>query len=206
MNAPSMESLSPYSRAELIIADAVSRNRFCVGQLIQEKDAISQTACLAALLKVRFDEGHKLMICGNGGSAADAQHFAAELVVRYKKDRQALPAIALTTDASTLTAGANDFGYDSVFDRQVQALGCPGDVLVSFSTSGNSNNVCWAVEAAKRQDIFTVTFTGASSESYLSRASDWCIRVPSMETARIQEMHQILYHGICEALDELYSH
>lgn len=204
MNAPSTELLSPYSQSELIIAEALSRNRFCVGQLIQEKEAISQAACLAALLKVRFDAGRKLLICGNGGSAADAQHFAAELVVRYKKDREALPAIALSTDSSIITANANDFGYDGVFDRQIQALGQAGDVLVAFSTSGNSNSACWAVESAKRHDIFTVSFTGASNESYLARASDWCIRVPSMETARIQEMHQILYHGICEALDALY--
>lgn len=207
MSAENTALFSPnnYNTAELVLDRAFTRHSAAVLQLVQEKECISQAACLAALLKIRFDEGRKLLICGNGGSAADAQHFAAELVVRYKNDRRALPAIALTTDTSTLTAGANDLGYDSVFDRQVQALGVAGDVLISFSTSGNSNNVCWAVEAAKRADMTTVSFTGASAESYLARASDWCIRVPSTETARIQEMHQILYHGICEALDELYA-
>lgn len=208
MNAPGMELLSPnnFSTSERTIADAVFRNRMCVGLLVEESAAIEQSACLAALLKVRFDAGRKLLICGNGGSAADAQHFAAELVVRYKKDRKALPAIALTTDTSALTAGANDLGYDSAFARQLEALGGSGDVLVAFSTSGNSPSVTQTVLRAQKMDIFTVSFTGASCDSFCARVSDWCIKVPSMETARIQEMHQILYHGICEALDELYSH
>lgn len=207
MNAENMDLLSPsnYSKSELIVAGAFTRHSDAVLRLVSEKECISQAACLAALLKIRFDEGHKLLICGNGGSAADAQHFAAELVVRYKRNRQALPAIALTTDSSALTAISNDLSYADVFSRQVSALGRPGDVLVIFSTSGNSPNACLAAAEAKQNDIFTVSFTGASNESYLARSSDWCIRVPCTETARIQEMHQILYHGICESLDALYG-
>jgi D-sedoheptulose 7-phosphate isomerase len=174
-------------------------------RLVQEKDCIAQAACTAALLRTRFMAGQKLLLCGNGGSAMDAQHFAAELVGRYKTEREPLPAIALTADQAILTAVANDYSYGMVFERQVHALGRPGDVLIAFSTSGNSHNVCCAVSEAKNTDIFTIAFTGQSPDSYLARAADWCIRVPSLETARIQEMHQILYHGICEALDELYS-
>jgi len=201
-----MDLLSPnnYDKSALIIGDALSRHRFCVGQLIEQRTCIEQAACLAALLKIRFDEGHKLLICGNGGSAADAQHFSAELTIRYRQNRRALPAISLTTDTSALTACANDLGYSQVFERQVEALGRPGDVLVCFSTSGNSKSVHWAMKHAKLHDIFTVGFTGAAG-SHVSDTADWCIRVPSTETARIQEMHQILYHGICESLDALYG-
>lgn len=207
MSAESTElrSLSNYSTAELILDGAFSRHSAAVLQLVSEKECISQAACLAALLKVRFDAGRKLLLCGNGGSAADAQHFAAELSVRYKKERKPLAALALTTDTSVLTATMNDYGEAFTFERQLQALARPGDVLVCLSTSGNSPNVCLAADWAVKNDVFVVSFTGASPESFLARASDWCIRVPSTETARIQEMHQILYHGICESLDALYG-
>lgn len=203
-------SHSDYSRSENIIYAALDRHRRAATLMAwpdkPPNDCVGQAAAVAALLRVRFNAGSKLLICGNGGSAMDAQHFAAELVVRYKKEREGLPAIALTADQAVLTACANDYSYERVFSRQVVALGRPGDILICFSTSGNSPNVVLAANTARDYDLFVISFTG-EKESLLSlpRNSDWCIRAPSDETARVQEMHQILYHGICEALDELYS-
>lgn len=144
--------------------------------------------------------GNKLLFFGNGGSAADAQHLAAELVVRYRHDRKAIPAIALTTDTSTLTAGANDLGYDRVFSRQVEALARPGDVAIGITTSGRSPNVLAALEAAREMDVRTVAFTGADG-SDLAALVDEALIVPSRVTARIQEMHLTFGHLLCGALE-----
>jgi D-sedoheptulose 7-phosphate isomerase len=140
--------------------------------------------------------GHKLMICGNGGSAADAQHWAGELVSRFYYDRPGLAAIALTTDSSILTAIGNDYGYDRVFARQVEALGQTGDVLFAISTSGNSKNILAALEAARARDIATVGFTGQGGGA-MAALCDLCIRIPSDSTPRIQEGHEVLGHAIC---------
>jgi D-sedoheptulose 7-phosphate isomerase len=147
--------------------------------------------------------GHKVVTCGNGGSAADAQHFAAELVARFETERQALPAIALSTDTSVLTAIANDYDYDQIFSRQVQALVQPGDVLVAISTSGKSKNVMAAVQEAKRKKAFTVALTGGTGGP-LKEAVDLCICVPSPRTAHIQECHIALIHAICALVDEAF--
>jgi len=144
--------------------------------------------------------GHKLLFFGNGGSAADAQHFAAELVIRFTRDRKPIPAIALTTDTSTLTAASNDLGFDQVFARQIAALGRPGDVAVGSSTSGRSPNVIEALKTARQLGLKTVAFTGRDGGE-LTGLADVALVVPSQVTARIQEMHLTLGHMLCGALE-----
>jgi phosphoheptose isomerase len=144
--------------------------------------------------------GGKVLACGNGGSAADAQHFAAELVGRFTKERRALPAVALTTDSSVLTSIGNDYGFERVFSRQVEALGRPGDVLAAISTSGRSANVLAAVSAAKAQRITTVALTGGDGGP-IGRAADLHLNVPSPSAARAQEVHRTLLHVICELVE-----
>lgn len=158
----------------------------------------------ADICKLALDEGHKILFCGNGGSAADAQHLAAELVGRFVKERRSLPAIALTTDTSILTAVANDYDYDQVFARQVDGLGQAGDVLVGISTSGNSKNVVKAVEMAKKRGLKTVAFTGQGG-GQLGQLCDATVAVPAKTTARIQEMHILVGHIICELVEEDYD-
>lgn len=155
-------------------------------------------------LAERLRRGCKVLVCGNGGSAADAQHFAAELTGRYLKERRALAAIALTTDTSALTAIGNDYSYDYIFARQVEALGRPGDVLVGISTSGNSSNVIAAVEAARSLGVRTVGILGRDGGRLASLVDDALI-VPSKVTARIQEVHEMVFHFWCEALDESFE-
>jgi D-sedoheptulose 7-phosphate isomerase len=164
----------------------------------------SQTASVeevAHRLVKALREGKKLVVFGNGGSAADAQHFAAELVGRFEKERPGLPAIALTTDTSILTALSNDFGYDQVFSRQVQALVQPGDVVVAISTSGNAKSVQLAAEEAKRRGAWTVGLSGQTGGK-LKAVVDTCLCVPSTRTAHIQECHIALIHAICACVDE----
>jgi D-sedoheptulose 7-phosphate isomerase len=147
--------------------------------------------------------GGKIVWCGNGGSAADSQHLAAEFVVRYKANRPALPSIALTTDTSILTACANDFGFEQVFARQVTALMKPIDILIALSTSGNSENVNLAVKSAKQLGAKTFALTGGKGGT-LSLIADQALIVESNETARVQEVHMFIGHWWCEALDDAY--
>jgi D-sedoheptulose 7-phosphate isomerase len=146
--------------------------------------------------------GRKVLLCGNGGSAADAQHIAAELVGRYEKSRRSFPAIALTTDTSALTALSNDFGFDEVFARQVVGLAQEGDVLIALSTSGRSPNVFKAVEKARELGCQTIGLTGAGAEP-LASACDIAVVVPSPRTSRVQEAHITIGHLWCEMVDEL---
>ncbi len=147
--------------------------------------------------------GHKLMFCGNGGSAADAQHLATEYVVRFRDDRTALPALALTTDTSLLTAGANDLGFDRVFARQVEALGGAGDVLFLHSTSGNSPNLLRAAEAARESGVTTVAML-ARGGGALAGMVDHAVVLPTDEGAHAQELHLAIGHIICELVEERY--
>ncbi len=163
--------------------------------------ALCATAARVAEVTVAaLQGGRKLLLCGNGGSAADAQHWAAELVGRFLHDRPPLPAIALTTDSSALTCIGNDYGFDQVFSRQVAALGQGGDVLFALSTSGNSANVLAALEAARARRMVCVGFTGAR-EGRMDALCDHLLRVPSTETARIQEGHEALGHALCAAIE-----
>lgn len=149
--------------------------------------------------------GGKVLLFGNGGSAADAQHIAAELVGRYKLERPGLPAVAVTVNTSTLTAIANDYGYEHVFARQVQALGRPGDVAVGISTSGNASNVLRGIETAKAADLISVAMTGRSGGK-LKGVAQYCLRIPSDETARIQEAHILIGHILCDFVErELFG-
>ncbi|XOV80666.1 MAG: phosphoheptose isomerase [Aestuariibacter sp.] len=148
--------------------------------------------------------GNKILTCGNGGSAGDAQHFSSELLNRYERDRPSLPAMALTTDTSTLTSIANDYSYDEIFSKQVRALGQAGDILLAISTSGNSRNVIKAMEAAVSRDMTIVALTGKDGGEMagLLSGNDVEIRVPSSRTARIQEVHLLVIHNLCEVIDD----
>ncbi len=148
--------------------------------------------------------GNKILICGNGGSAADAQHIAAELTGRYKTERRGLPGIALTTDTSALTAIGNDYGYDRVFDRQVEALANKGDLLIGISTSGNSKNVINAFNVAKELGCKTLGLSGRDGGE-MNKVCDINLVVPSNDTPRIQEMHILLGHTICQVIDNELS-
>ncbi len=158
---------------------------------------------IANLMNRALHRGGKILLCGNGGSAADSQHIAAELVSRFKRERVALPAVALTTDTSILTAIGNDYGFEGVFSRQVEALGREGDVLVAISTSGNSANILKAVQSAKQMGMMTVGFTGEGGGK-LKDSVDICFRVPSQSTPHIQEVHITAAHALCEVIEETF--
>jgi len=168
--------------------------------------AKTRTACAAALgvLIDRVSEallaGGKILFLGNGGSASDAQHLATELSVRFVKERRALAGLALGTNLSELTACGNDFGFDQIFARQIEALARPGDIVIALSTSGKSPNAVTAVRAAKERSIYTAAFTGESGGE-LRGLADLVIAVPSKTTARIQEMHALLGHVLCEGVE-----
>ncbi len=159
-------------------------------------------AAVQALLAC-VTSGGKILACGNGGSAADAQHFAAEFVGRFERERPELGAIALTTDSSILTAVANDYGYDAVFSRQVRALGLPGDVLLAISTSGNSASVLAAIDAAHEREMTVLALTGKGGGRMAQalRETDVHICVPHERTARIQEVHILALHCLCDGVD-----
>ena len=150
-----------------------------------------------------FRQGNKLLICGNGGSAADAQHVAGEFVNRFRYDRTALPAIALTTDTSILTCIGNDSGFESIFSRQVEALGKPGDILVGISTGGGSPNVLKALDTARAGGLTTIGFTGEKGREKMGMKCDLCLVVPSADTPRIQESHIFVWHVICGVVERI---
>jgi D-sedoheptulose 7-phosphate isomerase len=166
--------------------------------LAETIDACAQT--LAAALR----GGHKILVMGNGGSAADAQHLAAELVGRFLRERKALPAIALTTDSSILTAVGNDYGFDRVFERQVQALAVPGDAVIGISTSGNSPNVLLALQAAKAAGCTTVGLLGRDGGK-IAPLVDINLLVSSTQTPHIQEVHAIIVHILCDLVEQALS-
>jgi D-sedoheptulose 7-phosphate isomerase len=172
----------------------------------QQSQAVLLDAIASAtqLMVNALKSGHKIMSCGNGGSAADSQHFSSELLNRFEMERPALPAIALTTDTSTLTSIANDYAYNRVFAKQVEALGQPGDILLAISTSGNSANVSEAIDTAHSKDIPVIALTGRDGGQIAKQLSgnDVEIRVPSEVTARIQEVHLLTIHCICDQIDK----
>lgn len=174
-------------------------------QVIHALDAVHEAIQVASdTLLATFQQGNKLLICGNGGSAADSQHIAAEFVVRYHENRVALPAIALTTDTSILTAHPNDFDFSTLFSRQIEALGQKGDCLLAISTSGNSDNILNAVETAQAKGMTAIGLTGHDGGK-LRQQVDQTIIVPSDVTARIQEAHILIAHWWCQRADEIFT-
>jgi D-sedoheptulose 7-phosphate isomerase len=171
---------------------------------IMNDDQLMQTVndCVNVIVSA-FEKGNKVLFCGNGGSASDAQHLAAEFSGRFYTDRDALPAEALHCNTSYITAVANDYSYDVIYSRLVKGTGNEGDVLVGLSTSGNSKNIVKAFEVAKEKNMTTIAFTGASGGK-LKKLSDFLINVPSEDTPRIQESHIMLGHIICQFVEEIY--
>ena len=172
-----------------------------VNEALLEDEFVNLVAKIAAAITSAYRGGHKLVLFGNGGSAADAQHIAAEFVGRYRLDRRPLPALALTVNTSSLTAIGNDYEFDSVFARQLEALGAAGDVAVGISTSGRSANVIAALKAGRRMGLTTVALTGDDGHS-MGEIADLCLCVPSHSTAGIQEAHITVGHILCELVEE----
>ncbi len=159
---------------------------------------------MAQLLIATFDAGGRVYVCGNGGSAADAQHIAGELAGRFRRERKPLPCVAVSTDTSVLTAVGNDYSFEDIFSRQVEALAAPGDVLWALSTSGDSPNVLKAADAAHQSGAKVIAMTG-SGGGKLAEAADVCFRAPADRTDLIQLLHQLAYHIICELIDEHFG-
>lgn len=186
-----------------IIKERFAEHQALIAKVMQSGE-LEKLAKAAELIRTALASGHKILFCGNGGSAADSQHLAAEFVGRFQKERRGLPAIALTVDTSILTAVANDYGYEKVFERQVEALGQAGDVLIGLSTSGNSGNVVAAINKAKALGIHTVGMTGIGGGKMASLA-DVCLIIPEKVTARVQEVHGLMGHILCELADDEYK-
>lgn len=182
-----------------MIASQLQENRRLMMQI--ESELISTIANVARRLIETFQIGNKLLIMGNGGSAADAQHFAAEIVSRFRMERPALPAIALSTDTSILTAIGNDYGFERVFSRQVEALAAPGDAVIGLSTSGNSPNVFKALEMARQAGCSTIGFLGKDGGS-IKQLCDIPLIIPSHDTPRIQEGHITIIHILCDLIEQ----
>jgi D-sedoheptulose 7-phosphate isomerase len=182
-----------------LVADALRETARLHEQAAVESPAV--VASVAVVLQAAFAADHKVLMFGNGGSALDAQHFAAELVGRFARERRALPAISLTTDTSILTSVANDYAYERVFARQVEALGRAGDVAVGISTSGASANILAGLKAAKARGMTTVAFTGRDGGA-IGAIVDVHVNVPHAVTARIQEVHRSLIHAVCELVEQ----
>ena len=164
-------------------------------------ESVDAVVAVADVLLAAFGSGAKVLIFGNGGSAADAQHFACELVGRFLRERKALPAVALTTDTSAITAIANDYGFDCIFVRQIDAHARPGDVAIGISTSGSSANVLAGLQFAKSRGLKTVAFTGGSGGP-IGAAADVHVNVPHDVTPRVQEVHRTLIHAVCDVVEQ----
>ena len=171
--------------------------------LLRNNDLLQTIEKAVTAIVQAFRNGNHVYFCGNGGSAADAQHLAAEFSGRFYKDRDALPAEALHCNTSYLTAVANDYSYDVIYSRLIKGIGNPGDILVGLSTSGNSKNIVNAFEVAKEKDMITIAFTG-SGGGKLKKHADYLINIPSDDTPRIQESHITLGHIICQLVEEIY--
>jgi D-sedoheptulose 7-phosphate isomerase len=184
-----------------LIRDLISKSIEVKHQLLANEQLLDQVQQAIEVITTAFKNGNKVLFCGNGGSAADAQHLAAEFSGRFYKDRPSLPAEALHCNTSYLTAVANDYSYEVIYARLIEGMGLKGDVLVGFSTSGNSANIVKAFEAAKSKGMLTVGFTGATG-GVMKEQSDVLLNVPSYDTPRIQESHILLGHIICQVVEE----
>lgn len=190
-----MNAVTPQAIAAMI-ADSIAAKQ----KLLADKAMLTQIEKVTKVCIAAFERGNKVLIAGNGGSAADAQHMAAEFVARFEFDRPGLPSIALTTDTSALTAIGNDYGYEFLFSRQLEALGKVGDVFIGITTSGNSKNVLKAMEACSKLGITRVAMCGAGGKVH--EMSDYVLAVPSTHTPRIQESHGLIMHIICALCEE----
>lgn len=169
-----------------------------------EKESLVKVIEISNIINESLNQGGTIYLCGNGGSAADAQHIAGEFIGRFKKERKALPAIAITTDTSVLTCVGNDFSFDDIFSRQVEALVGPKDILWALSTSGSSMNIITAAKLAKEKKTKVVVFAGKTG-SELEKVSDICLNVRSSVTSAVQEIHQLAYHMICNLVEEIFA-
>lgn len=172
-------------------------------KILQDENLLNTINNVVIAITQAFQQGHRVYFCGNGGSAADAQHLAAEFSGRFYKNRKALPAEALHCNTSYLTAVANDYSYEVIYSRLVDGIGEKGDVLIGLSTSGNSGNIVKAFETAREKGMITIGFTGASGGT-MKTISDYLVNVPSSDTPRIQESHIMIGHIICELVEENY--
>lgn len=187
------------------VSDSIQASIAVKRRLLSDAGLVLNVARVSEILVDALEEGNKLLLFGNGGSAADAQHIAAEFVGRFAFNRRALPALALSVNTSCITAIGNDYGYDLVFSRQVEALGRPGDVAIGISTSGNSPNVVGAITVAREIGLQTVALTGCTGGK-LKDVSSYCISVPSNDTPRIQECHILIGHIISELVEQAIFH
>lgn len=186
---------------ELLVADRIRESVAVKQAMLTDNNLLEIVTEVAAVCVRSLEQGGKILLFGNGGSAADAQHLAAELVGRYLRDRRALPAIALTTNSSCVTAIGNDYSYDEIFSRQIEALGNRTDVAIGISTSGNSRNIVRAIQVASEMGMETAALTGRSGGALKGLVSH-CLCVPSEETPRIQEGHILIGHVVCEIIEE----
>jgi len=170
-------------------------------KIYEDEELLSAIELVAKKCVALYKNGKKTLLAGNGGSAADAQHIAAELVGRYGFDRASIPSLALTTDTSNLTAIGNDYGYDYVFSRQLEGMGQEGDLFIGISTSGNSQNIVNAFEVAKKKNIYTVALTGRDGGA-MAKMADTALVIPSQDTPRIQESHILLGHILCDIIEK----
>ena len=191
---------APLPLTEATVAAFIADSAAFKQKMLEDGALIRAIARVAEVCVAAYRDGNKILIAGNGGSAADAQHVAAELVARFEFDRPGLPAIALTTDSSALTAIGNDYGYERLFSRQVEALGKPGDVFIGLSTSGNSKNILKAMEVAQQQGLIRVAMCGAGGK--IHDMADHVLAMPSTHTPRIQEGHGLVGHIICAMIEE----
>lgn len=196
-----MENTNQIARIKQLFADSIRTKQQCAEQLAEP------IARAANAISHALQQGAKILSCGNGGSAGDAQHFSSEMLNRFEMERPGLAAVALTTDSSTLTSIANDYDYSQVFSRQVQALGNTGDILLAISTSGNSENIIRAVEAARSRNMHVVALTGRDGGKMRALLQDGDIEicVPSDSTARTQEVHLLVIHCLCDLIDQLHA-
>jgi D-sedoheptulose 7-phosphate isomerase len=187
------------------VSDSIAASIAVKQRLLGRREVVETVARVSEILVDAFDHGRKVLLFGNGGSAADAQHIAAEFVGRFAFDRPPLPALALSVNTSCVTAIGNDYGFDLVFSRQIEALGRPGDVAIGISTSGNSANVLCGVSAARKMGLHTVGLTSETGGK-LKSAVDYCLCAPSNETPRIQECHILIGHIIAELVEQTIFH
>ena len=184
-----------------LVKDQITKSVIVKNKILADDNLLQKISLAAEKITYAYNNNYKTMLAGNGGSAADSQHIAGEFVSRFMFDRPGLPSIALSTDTSILTAIGNDYGYDRLFARQIEAQGVQGDVFIGISTSGNSPNIIQAVKVCKLKGIFSIGLTGNNKESLITN-SDLCIHVPSNSTPRIQESHILIGHILCSIVEE----